>query len=116
MAALQGTWTAWRGADDHVVIEVTGKTFTMTRHVGGRAADPWTGTIVLDEAHSPRHMTWSGVRAAGQDLPGNQCIYEVQGDTWLLIGGGPDKRPDRFLSGGGAGSQTLVLKREKPRT
>jgi uncharacterized protein (TIGR03067 family) len=114
LTALQGTWKAWRSPDEVIVIEVSGKKFTMTQHVGDRAAESsWTGTIVLDETQSPRHMTWTGVRAGEKDLPENKCIYELMGDTWLLIGGGSEKRPDRFLSGGGPGNQTLVLKREK---
>src|SRR5262245_61922954 len=112
LAALQGKWKAWLGAEDHVLFEVRDKSFTMTRHLGGRATEPWTGVLLLDEEPRPRHVTWVEGKCAGRDLPDNRCIYELHGDTWLLIGGGPDRRPEHFLSGEGEGSKTLVLKRQ----
>jgi hypothetical protein len=42
----------------------------------------------------------------------NRCIYELHGDTWLLIGG-VEERPAHFYSGDGKPHKAWILKREK---
>jgi hypothetical protein len=54
LAALQGKWRTWLAADDYLVFEVSGKSFTMVRHTDGKQTDPWTGTIILDETRSEK--------------------------------------------------------------
>jgi uncharacterized protein (TIGR03067 family) len=111
ITALQGRWKAWIGPEQCMVFEVRDKSFTLAHQTGDKSAEPWNGTLVIDERASPRRVTWTRVQVAGRDLPDNQCIYELHGDTWLLIGGGA-AAPEHFYSGGGQGSQTLVFKRE----
>ena len=113
LAALQGTWRMWFAEDDHVVFEVREKSFSMIRRTADRQSEAWTGSLVLDETRSPKHLTWVGGKSATKALPDNICIYELHGDTLLLVGGGADSRPDRFFSGTGDGNKTWVLKREK---
>jgi uncharacterized protein (TIGR03067 family) len=110
-AALQGRWKAWLSPEQCMAFEVRGKSFTLAHQTGDKSAEPWNGTLVFDERASPKRMTWTRVQVGGRDLPDNQCIYELHGDTWLLIGGG-GAAPEHFYSGGGQGSQTLVFKRE----
>jgi len=112
LALMQGRWKAWIAPDQFLQIEVRGKTFTLVQTTGDKTGDPWSGVFVIDAGANPKRLTWKSVQLAGRDLPENQCIYELHGDTWLLIGGGASAAPDRFYSGGGKGSQTLVFKRE----
>lgn len=113
LALMQGKWKAWMSADHWMDFEVQGTRFKMTHLSTKGVTVPWNGTLVIDEKPDPRHLTWTQVKSGGNALPDNQCLYEIHKDTWLIIGGGPNTRPERFFSGGGDGSQTLVLKREK---
>src|SRR5262245_1507526 len=74
LAALQGRWKAWSAQDQFFLFEVRGKAFTLTQHTGGKAGDPWSGSLVIDEVATPKRLTWTKMRAAGRDLPDNQCI------------------------------------------
>lgn len=111
-AALQGRWKAWLAPEQFLVFEIRGNRFTLTTHSGENAAAPWTGQLVFDERASPKRVTWKGINSGGRDLPDNECIYELHGETWLVIGGG-GQAPAQFFSGGGQGHQTLVFKRER---
>ena len=113
LATLQGKWRTWFAADDYLVFEVNAKSFSMVRHTDGKQTEAWTGSLILDETRSPRHLTWTEGKSAGQAMPDNKCIYEIHGNTWLLVGGGADNRPEHFYSGVGGGNKTWVLKREK---
>jgi uncharacterized protein (TIGR03067 family) len=108
LAALQGEWKVWFSADDYLLFAVDGDSFTMTRHAAERASVPWEGLMTVDETANPKQLTWTDVKCGGQGLPDNLCIYELHGDTWILIGGGAAKRPERFVP-----SETWVLKRER---
>ena len=115
LRAIQGKWRVWHSKDDHTDFEVKGNTFTMVRHVSEVAGDAWTGTFVIDEEPTPKHMTWTNVknvRTGKQTLEINRCIYELHGDTWLLIGGVKD-RPAHFYSGDGNSPKAWILQREK---
>ena len=103
----------WFAPDDYLIFEVKGKSFSMIRHTGDKQTEAWTGSIILDETRNPKHLTWVDGKIAGKPLSDNKCIYEICGDTCLLIGGGADRRPEHFFSGGGEGNKTWVLKREK---
>lgn len=112
LAVLQGRWKAWLSDEEFMLFEVKGKSFTLGRYSGAQRTEPWAGTLIVNESTGPRQLTWVGTKSAGKEVPDNHCIYELHGDTLLIIGGGASHRPKQFYSGGTSKHQTLVLKRE----
>jgi len=114
LALLQGAWQVWLNPDESVFIEVKGKTFAMSHQKAKVKTELSNGTLVFPEQAGAKALDWVEVKSSrGEAGPDNRCIYELHGDTWILIGGGPDKRPDQFYSGAADGNQTFVLKRVK---
>jgi uncharacterized protein (TIGR03067 family) len=109
---IQGQWRAWLTEDVSMLFEVEGQAFTLVHVWGDQRAEPWRGLILIEQSAKPREITWVSIKSGEKDLPDNCCIYELHGDTLLLIGGGATKRPERFFSGGATQNQTLVFKRE----
>jgi len=112
LQALQGKWRASLADDVSIVVEIKNDTFTMTTHTPKGRGEPARGSFTLDETQNPKHMTWVDVAGGGMKLDLNRCIYELHGDTWLLIGG-KNERPKLFLAGAGKPHRTLIFKREK---
>ena len=112
MRALQGKWRASFADDVSIVVEIKNDTFTMATHTPNGPREPAKGSFTLDETQNPKHMTWKDVEGGGLKLEVNRCIYELHGETWLLIGGRND-RPKLFLSGAGKPHTTFIFKREK---
>ncbi len=112
MRALQGKWKVWLTPDQSIVIEVKGDSFSMTSHSRTAIGEPSKGSFTLDEKAEPKQMTWKDVKGGGLNLEINRCIYELHGDTWILIGG-IKNRPMHFYSGDGKSTRAWVLKREK---
>lgn len=110
MRALQGKWRVRFAKNDSIIIEIKNDTLMMTRHGPTEVSEPAKGSFTIDEKPSPKHMTWMNVKGS-VNLEINRCIYELHGDTWLLIGGFKD-RPEHFFSADGD-SKTWILKREK---
>jgi uncharacterized protein (TIGR03067 family) len=112
LRALQGKWRVWLAKNDSIVFEIKRGSFTMARHSPNGVGEPAKGSFTLDEKSNPKHMTWNKVAGGGFNLEINRCIYELHGDTWILIGGG-EERPAHFYSGDGGPHKTWILKREK---
>ena len=112
MRALQGRWRVSFADDVSIVVEIKNDTFTMTTHTPTGRGEPARGSFTLDETQNPKHMTWKDVEGGGVKLDVNRCIYELHGDTWLLIGG-KNERPKLFLTGAGKPHTTFIFKREK---
>ena len=110
--ALQGKWRVSFADDVSIVVEIKNDTFTMATHTPNGPREPAKGSFTLDETQNPKHMTWKDVEGGGLKLEVNRCIYELHGETWLLIGGRND-RPKLFLSGAGKPHTTFIFKREK---
>ena len=102
LPALQGRWRTWHDPDDYLVFEIRGTAYTYLRHFADGTERTWGGTFTLDEKATPKRMTQYMKNDQGELVVANLCIYELTGDTLLHSGGGPTRRPDRFLSGGGA--------------
>ena len=111
LAALQGKWKVWSDQEEYSVFEINDESFSMTRHTATGPGRTVKGSFTIDEETDPKQMTWKDVKGPGYRLDVNRCIYEMHGNTWLLIGG-IEKRPKRFLSAGKPHT-TWILKREK---
>ncbi len=108
-AALEGAWRA-DISESHALVLVLGTASVEMRLDGGGAVTTlWSGRMTFPEGEAGRHFDWVGLKAGGAPMPDNKCLYRLSGDTLLLIGGGPDARPTRLLSGPGA--RTLVFTR-----
>lgn len=112
LRALQGKWRVWYTNDDSTVLEISGNSFTMTRFTAKGTGPSAKGTFTLDEKQNPKHKTWQNVTGGGLNLAVNKCIYELHGDTWLLVGG-VQNRPEHFYSGEGPPHKSSILKRER---
>jgi uncharacterized protein (TIGR03067 family) len=112
LRALQGKWKVWLAKDDYIILEIQADTLTMTRNWPSGLRESATGSFTINEKPSPKQMTWNNVRGGGLNLEINKCIYELYGDTWLLIGGAND-RPEYFYSGNGEPHKAWILKRER---
>jgi len=112
MRALQGKWRVSFVDDRSIVLEFKNNTITHTSHSPLGSRPPAIGSFEIDDTQDPKHMTWKDVEFPGRKLEVNRCIYELHGDTLLLIGGISD-RPKTFISGPGKPHITWILKREK---
>ncbi len=110
---LQGSWKATFLQGRETVFEIRRQAFTMTTLYPDTEPTVLKGTFILDASKDPKQMTWKDVEYAGGIIHEvNRCIYELHGDTWLLMGGLKD-RPKTFLSGGGTPPTTWIFKRQR---
>jgi uncharacterized protein (TIGR03067 family) len=110
LPALQGRWKMWHDSEDYILLEIKNDTYTYLRHFADGKESTWGGTFTLDEKTTPKQMTQFAKNSEGQSVVSNRCIYELNGDTLLHCGGGPDERPVRFYS---AGAKVGIYKRAK---
>ena len=112
MRALQGKWRVSFADERSIVLEFKDGTLTHTNHAPTGSGEPARGSFTIDETQSPKHMTWKDVDFAGRKMEVNCCIYELHGDTLLMMGGIKD-RPKTFISGQGKPHTTWIFKRVK---
>ena len=108
---LAGSWEAHLSAKQSIVMKIVGERIMLFAVANGQEQPRWTAKLVISTTEPTRHMDWQRRTSINGPLPDNQCLYRLAGDTLLLIGGGPDRRPDRFFSGQGKEPKTLVFTR-----
>lgn len=108
---LSGTWEAHLSIQVSVHLEIKRDRIALFKIENNRKLLQWSGKLVASDANPMEHFDWKQRNSTNGPLPDNQCLYRLTGDTLLLIGGGPNRRPTRFLSGHGAEPKTLVFTR-----
>jgi len=112
--ALDGTWQADVSESQAIVLTIKGPDIAMTAVTGGQRLPVWVGKLRLSEDQPSQQMDWIELRSGNVRLPDNKCLFRRRGDLLLVIGGGPDKRPTKFLSGPGSEPKTLLFLRTSP--
>jgi len=108
---LAGKWEADLTPNQTIVMEIKGDTVKLFRIVNGNHSLAWTAKLLVSKAIPENHFDWKKRTSVNGPLPDNQCLYRLVGDTLLLIGGGPDRRPSKFLSGHGDEPKTIIFTR-----
>ena len=115
MRALQGKWRVSFADDRSIVLELKNDIMTETNHASTGSTQHSVGSFTIDDTQNPKQFTMKDVefpRFPGRKMEVNRCIYELHGDTLLLMGGLND-RPKTFISGPGKPHTTWIFKREK---
>ncbi|MEM9368508.1 MAG: hypothetical protein AAGD07_21140 [Planctomycetota bacterium] len=108
---LEGRWEAHLAARLSIIMEIEGNAIQLFTIRDKQHSLAWKGKLAVSETIPSDHLDWTDRVSAKGRLPDNQCLYRLVGDTLLLIGGGPDHRPERFLSGQGNEPKTIVFTR-----
>ena len=115
LAKLQGDWTVKAGPrrDIPVTLTIRGRTVAvdvasplgLTIHAEGK--------IKINESTRPKTVDWVEFSIVdGQDMPEILGLYELTGDAFKLVNGGPNNgRPTEFKKGDGALADVLVFRR-----
>lgn len=113
--SLDGTWRA--DAAETLALELSIKDHRIEMAVlnAGNRLPGWVGRVEFSKDEPTRQMDWVELRAGETMLPDNKCLFELQGNLLLVIGGGPNQRPTRFFSGPGGEPKTLVFRRVEAR-
>jgi len=104
---LEGTWHADVSSTQSLVLKIQATQMEMFVPRGDQRQLIWSGKISVSNESPESQMDWIGAKP----YPNNRCLYRLRGDTLIVIGGGPDKRPTAFLSGPGAEPKVLVFTR-----
>lgn len=113
--ALDGTWQVDVSETQAIQLSIRGADIAMTAVVGEERLPIWVGKLRRSNDELHQHMDWIELRSGDARLPDNKCLFRLRGDVLLVIGGGPDKRPTKFLSGPGSDPKTLVFIRKSPK-
>lgn len=108
---LEGSWEAHLSAKLSVVMEIEDENIKLYTIRDQKRSLAWTAKLVISKAVPTHHLDWRDRVSKNGPLPDNQCLYRLTGDTLLLIGGGPDRRPEKFLTGHGNEPKTMVFTR-----
>lgn len=110
-ALLAGVWHCNVVDAETIEMTISENRLKLAVIVDGRKKEAWTGTMVVSDKEPERHLDWKNRLSVNGAIPDNQCLYRLVGNTLLLIGGGPNDRPMRFLSGEGTSPKTLIFTR-----
>ena len=113
--ALNGTWQADVSDTQTIILRIKDSHMEMSARTGDTLLPAWTGKMRLSEHEPTNQMDWVELRSGATRLPDNKCLFRLRDDVLLIIGGGPDKRPTKFLSGSGSDPKTLVFIRSSPK-
>lgn len=113
--ALDGTWQADVSETQLIILSIKGSDIEMSAVNGEMRLPVWVGKLRVAEDEPNHHMDWFELRSENTKLPDNKCLFRLRDDVLLVIGGGPDKRPTKFLSGSGGDPKTLVFIRTTPK-
>ena len=108
---LAGTWEAHLTPQLSIHMVIEGDNIALYSVDNNGKSLAWSGKVLVEESAPMRHLDWKQRTSTNGPLPDNQCLYRIAGETLLLIGGGPDQRPTKFLSGHGNEPKTLVFTR-----
>ena len=109
---LRGSWRAEISESQALLLKFERESVAMTVEAAGSATTVWMGKFVIPAEHADCHMDWVQLKRGGRAIPDNQCLFRLAGDTLLVIGGGPTKRPTHFFSGPGSEPKALIFMRE----
>jgi|GEM_PF-1830198 len=106
---LQGTWLAdlEPGLQGRLVLRKSRLLYVHTKD--GRETVVWDGHFGVNDQAAPKQMDWTPLRRGRRNPPANLAIYDLQGDTLLVIGSTEGPRPTTFYSGGGSHSPKTVI-------
>jgi hypothetical protein len=113
---LDGTWQVDVSDTQVFVLSIKGSDIELSTVTGEKLLPVWVGKLSVSGDERNQHMDWVQLRSGNTRLPDNKCLFRLRGDVLLVIGGGPNKRPTKFLSGSGSDPKTLVFIRTKPET
>lgn len=108
---LEGKWEAHLSAKQMLVMEVADDSVKLDSISNGRRTSGWGGKLVVSNDAPDKHFDWKKRVSANGPLADNQCLYRLVGNTLLVIGGGPNRRPAKFLSGHGNEPKTIIFTR-----
>lgn len=106
---MDGTWRADISGSQSVVLVISGSNIEMHANAGEKRLPIWSGKMTISKENPDSHMDWTELVSGQNKLPDNRCLFRFRGDTLLVIGGGPDRRPTRFFSGPGAEPKALLF-------
>jgi hypothetical protein len=106
---LEGTWQASVSDSQLLVLTIENSRIELTAEINGTKEPSWTGKMSISKDSPKQHMDLIELSCGEKKLPDNKCLFRLRGDTLLIIGGGPNKRPSRFDSGPGSDPKTLVF-------
>ena len=117
LAKLQGSWTTKAGPKRDIPVTMAIK----GRQVIVDIASPLglcfhaEGRLKIDDTVSPKTIDWLEFSIVdGHDMPEVLGLYELKGDTFKTVNGGPNNgRPSEFKKGDGALADILVFNRSK---
>lgn len=116
LAKLQGGWTAKAGPkrDIPVTLAIRGREVTVDLESPLGLAIHAEGRLVIDETARPKTVNWVGFSIVdGQDMPEVLGLYELSGDSFKVVNGGPNNgRPSEFKKGDGALADVLTFTRK----
>lgn len=112
--ALDGTWRADVSNSQTIIVSIKNSRIEMSAVSEEKRLPIWVGKLNISKDEPNHHMDWVELRVGNTKLPDNKCLYQLRGDVLLVIGGGPNQRPTRFLSGPGSDPKTLVFLRMTP--
>ncbi len=123
LARLQGTWTSTRVEGDPKLVdavfvwEVRGRALTATRTGPGDEMSRDTVELKIHETDHPRSLELTKGKAPdGRPTPDLGAIYELDGDTLKVCGGGVgDPLPKEFKAGEGGRYRVLMVFRRGDR-
>jgi uncharacterized protein (TIGR03067 family) len=118
LAKIQGKWSTMIGPDKTVpmTMEVKGSELTILVTTFTGRGYTIKGQLKVDESAKPKTMDWIKLATNGKEGPDIQSIYELDGDTLKICGGGPGRERPTIFKGDDstdARSRSLVLKRDK---
>ncbi|MEM6690242.1 MAG: hypothetical protein AAF664_12485 [Planctomycetota bacterium] len=108
---LEGSWLADLAPNQSVLMKIDGDEAKLFSILNEKRMPQWTCKLHLSKTLPENHMDWRQRRSSRGPLSDNQCLYRLEGNTLLLIGGGPNERPTKFLSGKGGEPRTIVFTR-----
>ena len=111
---LEGSWRADVSISQTIILSIQVTRIEMSAVAGEKHLPKWVGKLNISKDEPKQHMDWVELRAGNTKLPDNKCLFQLCGDVLLVIGGGPNQRPTRFLSGPGGDPKTLVFLRITP--
>ncbi|MDB5350811.1 MAG: hypothetical protein JWN86_2058 [Planctomycetota bacterium] len=117
LAKLQGSWTTKAGPKRDIPVTMAIKGHQVIVDVASPLglAIHAEGRLKIDESTSPKTIDWVEFSIVdGHEMPEVLGLYELKGDTFKTVNGGPNNgRPSEFKKGDGALADILVFSRAK---
>ncbi len=117
LAKLQGSWTTKAGPkrDVPVTMAIKGRQVIVDVASPLGLAIHAEGRLKIDDTAKPKTIDWLEFSIVdGHEMPEVLGLYELKGDTFKMVNGGPNNgRPSEFKKGDGALADIIIFNRTK---